>query len=43
MRMWRIIGLVRLTIQFKARSVRIGQVIDTQSDVPDTLAAKHRF
>lgn len=29
MRVWRITGLVRLTIPFKAGSVRIGQVNDT--------------
>lgn len=33
MRVWRTTGLVRLTIPFKAGSVRIGQVNDTEREM----------
>lgn len=38
----KVTGLVQ-AIQFKAVSVRIGQGTDAKGDIPDGMAAKHKF
>lgn len=39
---WKVTGLVQ-AIQFKAVNVRIGHGTDAKGDIPDRVAAKHKF